>query len=157
MNGFYIKPCCISTEIFPGRAERMFSGSGKKKLEGVLTGLSVQVAVYQASQPFSIVLPHVHELDAPAIGRDVAYYRGPLDAAQAGADLDADRIAHGELRPGFEEGAAEADRAHARRAGPRPFDLRCERRRQRDAQVTSGVWERQAGLFQRLMGGADAC
>ncbi len=122
----------------------MFSGSGKKKLEGVLTGLSVQVAVYQASQPFSIVLPHVHELDAPAIGRDVAYYRGPADAAQAGADLDADRIAHGELPPGFEEGAAEADRAHARRSGPRPFDLRRERRRQRDAQVTSG--QRQGNL-----------
>jgi hypothetical protein len=57
MNGFYIKLSCISTEIFLRRAGRAFSGSEEEEWEGVLTGLSVQEAVDQASQPFSIVLP----------------------------------------------------------------------------------------------------
>jgi hypothetical protein len=49
MNGFYIKLTCISTEILSGRAGRAFSGPEKERWEGVLTGLSVLEAVYQAS------------------------------------------------------------------------------------------------------------
>jgi hypothetical protein len=122
MNGFYINPspifnmnllrCFLFAEKVrrAGRLARAWCRSGllvlaKRSSGGMLSGedrvlaggqaeLAAEESAHETPEPFVVFLLHVDEFNAAAVWRDVAHHRRRMDAAQARADLHANRVAH---------------------------------------------------------------
>ena len=76
----------------------------------------LEVLLDELAETFVIFFFHVDELDAAAVGADVADDRGEMDFAETGADFELDRIADAEAIGRFDVSAAETDGFHADRA-----------------------------------------
>ena len=91
------------------------------------------------AEAFVVFLFHVDELDAAAVGADVADDGGEVDFAEAGADFELDGIADAEAIGRFDVGATEADGFYAHGAHHLGLaaDLRAQWGLERDARVTA--------------------
>src|SRR5258708_30984293 len=91
------------------------------------------------AEAFVVFLFHVDELDAAAVGADVADDGGEVDFVEAGADFQLDGIADAEAVRRFDIGAAEADGfyAHAAHHLGLAAALRPQWRLHRNALVTA--------------------
>jgi len=63
----------------------------------------------EPAETFVVFFVHVDELDAAAIGADIADDRGEMDFAEAGADFELYGIADAEAIGRFDVSTAEAD------------------------------------------------
>jgi hypothetical protein len=91
------------------------------------------------AEAFVVFLFHVDELDAAAVGADIADDGGEVDFVEAGADFQLDGIADAEAIGRFDIGAAEADGfdAHGAHHLGLAADLRAQWRFQRNARVAA--------------------
>ena len=93
----------------------------------------------EPAETFVVFFFHVDELDAAAIGADVADDGGEMDLAEAGADFELNGIADAEAIGRFDIGAAEADGfdAHGTHHLGLAADLRAQRRFERNSRVAA--------------------
>src|ERR1700739_4864509 len=71
--------------------------------------VDLEVLLDEPAETFVVFFLHVDELDAAAVGADVADDGGEMDFAEAGADFELNGIADAEAIGRFDVGAAEAD------------------------------------------------
>src|SRR5580704_7187303 len=119
-----------------------------------MPGEILEVLLDEFAEAFVVFFFHVDELDAAAVGADVADDGGEVDFAEAGADFELEGIADAEAVGRFYVGAAEADSFHAHRAHHLGLaaDLRAQRRFERDARIAARndeIAERRGRRFER--------
>src|SRR5215471_7904513 len=104
------------------------------------------MALYEFTEFFAVFVLHVDELDAIAIGADVANDRREMNLAEASADFEFDGVTDVEALRRFEVSAAETDGSYASEAGCALFDLRAQRRFERNTCIAARDDEVGAGL-----------
>src|SRR5271165_995443 len=125
------------------RAARLLYGAG-------------HVALHESEEFIAVFVLHVHELDAAAVGANVADHGGEVDFAQAGADFQTNGIADAQFLGGGQIGPAEADGFYASQAGLRAIDVGAERRFEGNAHVAARNHVAGAGLRRSFEGGTRA-
>src|SRR6266852_5299029 len=109
-----------------------------------LIDLELEMALDEFAKFLAVFVFHVYKFDAVPSSADISDYRGEVDFAEAGANLQLDRIADVELLWRFEIGAAETDRFDTRESGLRSVNLRAQRRFERNAGIAT--WHDEASI-----------